>query len=126
MPRRCPRTCIRVRTRRASGEPRPVRTLAESGESAYAERMTVQIPVRIPDRDVELLDEAVARGRFANRSEALRAGLAIVLREEREREIEEAYRRAYTEHPQEDWIGQVGLWALTQIVAAEEEGQEPL
>ncbi|HLG07442.1 MAG TPA: ribbon-helix-helix domain-containing protein [Gaiellaceae bacterium] len=88
--------------------------------------MTVQIPVRIPDRDVELLDEAVARGRFANRSEALRAGLAIVLREEREREIEEAYRRAYTEHPQEDWIGQVGLWALTQIVAAEEEGQEPL
>jgi len=56
----------------------------------------------------------------------MRAGLAMLLREEREREIEEAYRRAYTEHPQEDWIGEVGLWAFSQIVAAEEKDQEPL
>jgi Arc/MetJ-type ribon-helix-helix transcriptional regulator len=88
--------------------------------------MTVQIPVRIPEKDARALDEAVARGRYESRSDALRAGLAMLLREEREREIEEAYRRAYTEHPQEDWIGEVGLWALTQIVAAEEAGQEPL
>jgi Arc/MetJ-type ribon-helix-helix transcriptional regulator len=88
--------------------------------------MTVQIPVRIPDRDAELLDDAVARGRFASRSEALRAGLAMLLREERDREIADEYRRAYEKYPQEDWIGEVGLWALTQIVAAEEEGQDPL
>jgi len=88
--------------------------------------MTVQIPVRIPDRDAELLDEAVARGRFASRSEALRQGLALLLREERDQEIADAYRRAYEKHPQEDWIGEVGLWALSQIVAAEEKGQEPL
>ncbi len=88
--------------------------------------MTVQIPVRIPDRDAELLDEAVARGRFASRSEALRQGLAMLLREERDREIAEAYRRAYEKYPQEDWIGEVGLWAFSQIVAAEEKGQEPL
>jgi Arc/MetJ-type ribon-helix-helix transcriptional regulator len=88
--------------------------------------MTVQIPVRIPDRDAELLDEAVARGRFASRSEALRQGLAMLLREERDREIAEAYRRGYEKHPQEDWIGEVGLWAFSQIVAAEEKGQEPL
>lgn len=73
-----------------------------------------------------MLDEVVARGRFASRSEALREGLAMLLREERERDIEEAYRRAYEKHPQEDWIGEVGLWALTQIVAAEEAGHEPL
>ena len=88
--------------------------------------MTVQIPVRIPDRDAELLDEAVARGRFASRSEALRQGLALLLRGERDQEIADAYRRAYEKHPQEDWIGEVGLWALSQIVAAEEKGQEPL
>lgn len=88
--------------------------------------MTVQIPVRIPDEDAAKLDEAVARGRFASRSDALREGLARLLREERDREIAEAYRRAYEKYPQEDWIGEVGLWALTQIVAAEEEGQEPL
>lgn len=88
--------------------------------------MTVQIPVRIPERDAKMLDEAVARGRFASRSEALREGLALLLREEREREIEEAYRRAYEKYPQEDWIGEVGLWALNQIVAAEEAGREPL
>ena len=89
--------------------------------------MSVQIPVRIPDRDAQLLDEAVARGRFANRSEALREALTLLLKEEREREIEEAYRRAYTEHPQEDWIGEVGLWAFAQILAAERrEAEDPL
>jgi hypothetical protein len=50
----------------------------------------------------------------------------MLLREERDREIAEEYRRAYEKYPQEDWIGEVGLWALTQFVAAEEEGQEPL
>ncbi|MDQ3425021.1 MAG: ribbon-helix-helix domain-containing protein [Actinomycetota bacterium] len=88
--------------------------------------MSIQIPVRIPNEDAKKLDEAIARGRFANRSEAFREGLARLLREERDREIEEAYRRAYEKYPQEDWIGEVGLWALTQIVAAEEAGQDPL
>lgn len=50
----------------------------------------------------------------------------MLLREERDREIAEAYRRAYEKYPQEDWIGEVGLWAFSQIVAAEEKGQEPL
>lgn len=88
--------------------------------------MTVQIPVRIPERDAELLDEAVARGRFASRSEALREGLALLLREEREREIEEAYRRAYTEFPQEDWVGEVGIALLSALIEVEERGKEPL
>ncbi|MBA2643581.1 MAG: ribbon-helix-helix protein, CopG family [Actinobacteria bacterium] len=88
--------------------------------------MTVQIPVRIPERDAELLDEAVARGRFASRSEALREGLALLLREEREREIEEAYRRGYEKVPQEDWIGEAGLALFAAWVEAEEQGKEPL
>ena len=33
------------------------------------------------------------------------------LREEREKEIVEAYRKGYGEQPQEDWVGEIGLWA---------------
>jgi Arc/MetJ-type ribon-helix-helix transcriptional regulator len=83
--------------------------------------MTVQIPVRIPDRDAELLDEAVARGRFGSRSEALREGLAMLLREERDREIVEAYRVAHEKYPQEDRIGQDGLILLQQRLAEDDE-----
>ena len=70
------------------------------------------------------LDRAVAAGSFTSRSDALRAGLARVLREEREREIDEAYRRGYGEHPQEEWIGEFGLAALAAFFEAE--GSEDL
>jgi Arc/MetJ-type ribon-helix-helix transcriptional regulator len=76
------------------------------------------------DRDVAALDELVAEGRFASRSEALRAGLLRLLDEQREQEIEEAYRRGYGEQPQEEWVGQVGLHGLAELDRAE--GGEPL
>ena len=88
--------------------------------------MTVQIPVRIPDEDADRLDAIVASGRFASRSDAIRRGLELILREERDREIAEAYRRGYSEHPQEDWIGETGLWAFAAFVRSEEAGEEPL
>ena len=87
-------------------------------------RMTIQVPVRLTKEDVAALDEVVARGRFANRSDALRAGLARLLREERERAVDEAYRRGYAKHPQEDWLGQAGLAGLSAFDRAE--GGEPL
>ena len=86
--------------------------------------MTKQVPVRLTDEDLAAVDQAVASGRFASRSDALRAGLKAILREEREREIEEAYRRGYGEHPQEEWIGQAGLAALEAWHRAE--GGDPL
>jgi Arc/MetJ-type ribon-helix-helix transcriptional regulator len=76
------------------------------------------------EEDVAALDELVASGRFANRSEALRAGFARLLHEERDREIAEAYRRGYTDHPQEDWVGEAGLAAFAALDRAE--GGEPL
>jgi Arc/MetJ-type ribon-helix-helix transcriptional regulator len=75
---------------------------------------------------VSRLDAAVASGRYRNRSEALRRGLELVLREEREREIEDAYRRGYGKYPQEEWIGEMGLALLAQRTAEEEAGQDPL
>ncbi len=56
--------------------------------------------------------------------EPLDAGPECILREEREREIEEAFRRGYGEHPQEAWFGEVGLAALAALDRAE--GGEPL
>ena len=76
------------------------------------------------ERDLAALDKAIARGRYANRSEALRAGLEHVLKEERDLEIEEAYRRGYGEHPQEEWIGKAGLALFEAWHRAE--GGEPL
>ena len=82
--------------------------------------MTAQIPIRIPEAALAELDEAVARGRFPNRSAALRAGLDLLLTEERERAIDEAYRRGYGTHPQEEWIGETGLALFAALAKAEE------
>jgi Arc/MetJ-type ribon-helix-helix transcriptional regulator len=87
-------------------------------------RMTVQIPVRLTQSDVSAVDELVASGRFASRSDVLRTGLARLLREAREREIDEAYAKGYGEHPQDEWIGRAGLAAFAAF--AESEGGEPL
>ena len=76
------------------------------------------------DKDVAALDELVAEGRFANRSDALRAGFARLLREEREHQIDAAYRRGYGERPQEEWVGRVGLQGLAELDRSE--GGEPL
>jgi Arc/MetJ-type ribon-helix-helix transcriptional regulator len=86
--------------------------------------MTTQVPVRLTDSDLAALDAAIERGRFASRSEALRAGLEHVLRQERNREIQEAYRCGYGAHPQEEWVAEVGLAGLIAFDRAE--GGDPL
>jgi len=88
--------------------------------------MTIQIAVRLSDEDVSALDRAIASGRFRNRAAALRQGLERLLREEREREIDEAYRRGYGEQPQESWVGQAGLATFAAFVATEEKDADPL
>jgi Arc/MetJ-type ribon-helix-helix transcriptional regulator len=81
--------------------------------------MTTQVSVRLTDSDVAALDAAVEAGQFTSRSDALRAGLAVVLRQAREREIAVAYRCGYGEHPQEEWVGDAGLAALAAFDQAE-------
>jgi Arc/MetJ-type ribon-helix-helix transcriptional regulator len=84
--------------------------------------MTVQVPVRLTDSDLAALDAAIARGRFANRSEALRAGLDRILFEEHQREVDERYAAAYRKYPQEAWVGELGLAGLTAFDKAEDGG----
>ena len=81
--------------------------------------MTTQVPVRLTESDLAALDAAIERGRFASRSEALRAGLDRILLEERERELVELYAKAYAEQPEEEWIGELGTALFSAFVKAE-------
>jgi Arc/MetJ-type ribon-helix-helix transcriptional regulator len=81
--------------------------------------VTIQVPVRLTDEETAALDAIVVEGRFASRSDALRAGLTLVLREERQGAIDQAYCRGYGEQPQGDWIGAVGLAGLAAFDQAE-------
>jgi len=47
--------------------------------------MTTQIAIRLDDREPAALDAEVVEGRAANRSEAVRQGIARLLREQRYR-----------------------------------------
>ena len=76
------------------------------------------------DSDLAMLDDLIEQGRFGNRSEALRAGVARLFEDEREHAIDAAYRRGYAEHPQEEWVGEVGLAGLAEFDRTE--GGKPL
>jgi Arc/MetJ-type ribon-helix-helix transcriptional regulator len=81
--------------------------------------MSVQIAVRLADQDLERLDAAIARGSFPSRAAAVRAGLVAVLRNEREEQIAEAYRKAYASSEEEALIGEAGLTAGAAILRDE-------
>jgi Arc/MetJ-type ribon-helix-helix transcriptional regulator len=93
---------------------------------AIVRGVSTPVQTRLSDAELAALDAAIARGRFASRSEALRAGLERVLRDEREREIAAAYERGYGNAPQEAWVGELGLALLGQAVAAERKDEDPL
>ena len=81
--------------------------------------MTEQIAVRIPTLQLKDLDSAVASGHFKNRAEAVRRGIELLLRQERERQIAEEYRRAYGAKPAEEWVGEAGLEFGGQILSSQ-------
>lgn len=88
--------------------------------------MSQQIAIRIPDHDLEALDDAVAQGRFPNRAAAVREALRRLLRDERRRATEAADTRGYGAAPQEEWVGEAGLTGFASLVAVEERDEDPL
>ena len=52
---------------------------------SYAAVMTTQIAIRLDDRELAALDAEVVEGRAANRSEAVRHGIARLQRDQRYR-----------------------------------------
>ena len=57
------------------------------------------LAVRVPDSAIRELDGLVAAGRYANRTEAVRAALERLMAAERRREIDEALIEGYRRHP---------------------------
>lgn len=62
--------------------------------------MTVQLVTRIPDELATSIDELVAAGVFASRSEAVRAGLDAVVDRERRAAVGRSIARGYERVPQ--------------------------
>lgn len=54
-----------------------------------------QIAVRLTERELRMLDSAVAEGAFDSRAEAVRAGIRLLERDLREARIAASYRTAY-------------------------------
>lgn len=83
--------------------------------------MTQQIAIRLPNEDLAALDAAVAAGRYPTRAAAVRAGVHALMQAERDREIAEAYRRAYTAKPQEPWFAEASAHATGERLAERDE-----
>ena len=87
----------------------------------YADRMSQQIAIRIPDDQLEALDQAIEDGAFESRAHAVREGLRQVLVELREQEIAQEYREAYTRYPDDPKVGRAGAKLLAEAFRREEE-----
>jgi Arc/MetJ-type ribon-helix-helix transcriptional regulator len=61
-----------------------------------------QIAVRLSERELHTLDEAVAEGAFSTRAEAVREGIKLLERELREARIAASYRAAYEAKPPDE------------------------
>jgi Arc/MetJ-type ribon-helix-helix transcriptional regulator len=86
----------------------------------YAQSMTLQIAIRIPDDQLRELDDAIKRGQFKNRADGVRRALGDLLAELREGEIAREYREAYTQQPQDPEIGLAGAKLLADFYEREE------
>ena len=64
--------------------------------------MTVQLVTRIPDDVAHAVDGLVEAGVFASRSDAVRAGLEVVVERERRDAVGRAIVDGYRRVPQED------------------------
>ncbi len=94
--------------------------LVEPLSQRYAECMTQQIAIRIPDDQLQALDDAVEAGHFESRADGVRQALAQLLRELREEQIGREYRKAYARHPEDPAIGRMGIKLLAEAVGREE------
>jgi Arc/MetJ-type ribon-helix-helix transcriptional regulator len=68
----------------------------------YAEDMSVQIAVKLPDRLVDEIDALVADGAFASRSDAVRHGIEALVRADERRRIDLAFTEGFLRMPERD------------------------
>jgi Arc/MetJ-type ribon-helix-helix transcriptional regulator len=86
----------------------------------YADWMTQQIAVRIPEDQLRALDDAIKAGSFESRADGVRQALGRLLDELREEKIASEYREAYARHPDDPAVGEAGAKLLTEAFRREE------
>jgi Arc/MetJ-type ribon-helix-helix transcriptional regulator len=94
--------------------------LAEPSLQRYAECMSQQIAIRIPDDQLRALDDAIEAGHLESRADGVRRALAQLLRDLREEQIGREYREAYARHPQDPAVGRMGIKLLAEAVRRDE------
>ena len=81
--------------------------------------MGEQVAVRLDGEQLREIDRLIDAGAFPNRAAAVRAGLVLVLQEQRRRAIDDAYRRGYSSHPQTgddlEWAETAGQASLAEM-----------
>ncbi|MEZ5382419.1 MAG: ribbon-helix-helix domain-containing protein [Microthrixaceae bacterium] len=85
--------------------------------------MTTQIAVKLPEALLESVDDLVRTGRMKNRSAAVRAGLELLSRSERESAIDRAFNEGVRRFP--DSEREVENARRLAIESIEEEPWEP-
>jgi Arc/MetJ-type ribon-helix-helix transcriptional regulator len=99
-----------------------MKQLVEVSSQRYAECMSQQIAIRIPDDQLQALDKAIEARHFESRADGVRQALKQLLDDLREQEIALEYRRAYERYPLDPAIGEAGAELLAEAVRREEEG----
>lgn len=61
-----------------------------------------QIAVKLPEQLLATVDQLVGKGRYANRSQAVRAALEALVRQDRAEQIGQAFARGFALHPERD------------------------
>jgi Arc/MetJ-type ribon-helix-helix transcriptional regulator len=64
--------------------------------------MSTQIAVKLPDRLLSEVDELVAGGAFASRSDAVRHGLEALVRQGERQRVDRAFVEGFRRHPEGD------------------------
>ena len=73
----------------------------------YARRMSTQVAIRLSERTLKSLDDLIRAGRFANRTEAIRVAVDVLISDAERREVDakivEGYRRS-PDAPTDPWL----------------------
>ena len=87
------------------------------GADWYTERVTIQVPTRFRDTEVQALDELVADGVADSRSEVIRLAVARLAERHRRAKVGAAIVAAYRAEPQS---AEEDAWALANAIALTE------
>lgn len=83
--------------------------------------MSRELSVQLSGEQAEGGAAAVGQGRFESPDAAIQPQVGSRIGAAAGRSIAEAYRRAYTEYPQDPQLGEVGAQLMAEIVGADEQ-----